>query len=260
MTVQPHARPTARRGPCGRDLETLFRRCSAGDARAREVIIVAFLPYAQHLAHRYRGRGEPVEDLYQAASVGLINAVDRYDHTRGCSFVAFAKPTILGEIRRHFRDRTWRLHVPRSVQDRARLVAGAQENLRAMTGSDPTIEEIARHLGLGLEEVAEARCALNDYRPRSLDATDAADDRQPLALNEILGELDPAYERVETLAGCVQALRGLEPRDCKVLLLRFGGELPQHEIARRIGTSQMQVSRILRKATAAMAAAAPELG
>jgi RNA polymerase sigma-B factor len=259
MTVQPHARTSARRGPCARDLGTLFRRCSAGDARAREVIIVAFLPYAHHLAHRYRGRGEPVEDLYQAASVGLINAVDRYDHTRGCSFVAFAKPTILGEIRRHFRDRTWRLHVPRSVQDRARRVARAQEDLRARTGSDPTIEEIARHLGLELGEVAEARCALNAYRPRSVDATYTAEDRQQLALNEIVGELDPEYERVETFAGCVQALQGLEPRDCKVLLLRFGGELPQHEIARRIGTSQMQVSRILRKATAAIAAAAPEL-
>lgn len=245
--------------PVWRDLGTLFGRCSAGDGCAREVIIVAFLPYAHHLAHRYRGRGEPIEDLYQAASVGLIKALDRYEPDRGCSLVAFAKPTILGEVRRHFRDRTWPMHVPRSVQDRARLVARAQEDLRASSRSDPTIEVMAGHLGLEPGEVAEARCALNSYRPRSLDATYAAEDGQQLALTETVGELDPEYERIETVAGCVQALRGLEPRDCKVLLLRFGGELPQHEIARRIGVSQMHVSRILRKATAGMAAAAPEL-
>jgi RNA polymerase sigma-B factor len=258
MTVQQHASRSARR-PSARDLGTLFERCSAGDARAREEIIVAFLPYAHHLAHRFSGRGEPVEDLYQAASVGLIKAVDRYEPTRGCSFVAFAEPTILGEIRRHFRDRTWPIHVSRSVHDRARRVARAQEDLRATSGSDPTIEVIAKHLGLELAEVAEARRALNAYRPRSLDATSAAEDGQQLALKETVGDLDPEYDRVEAFAGCVQALRGLEPRDCKVLLLRFGGDLPQDEIAKRIGVSRMQVSRILRNATAAMAVAAPEL-
>ena len=258
MTLQRHARRSARR-PSARELATLFEQCAAGDARAREEIIVAFLPYAHHLAYCYKGRGEPVEDLYQAASVGLIKAVDRYEPTRGCSFVAFAKPTILGEIRRHFRDRTWPMHVPRSIQDRARRVARAQVDLRARSGCDPTVEVIARHLGLECGEVAEARHALNAYRPRSLDATSAAEDGQQLALKEIVGDLDPEYERVETSAGCVQALRGLKPRDCKVLQLRFGGKLPQYEIAKRIGVSQVQVSRILRNATAAMAVAASEL-
>jgi RNA polymerase sigma-B factor len=258
MTLQQHASRSARR-PSERDLGTLFELCSEGDSRAREVIIVAYLPYAHNLAHRYRGRGEPVEDLYQAASVGLIKAVDRYEPTRGCSFVAFATPTILGEIRCHFRDKTWTMHVPRPVQDRARRVAGAQRDLRARSGSDPTIEAIAKHLGLELAEVAEAQRALNAYRPRSLDATRAAEDGQQLALEDTVGELDPEYERVETVAGCVQALRGLEPRDCKVLLLRFGGDLPHYEIAKRIGVSQAQVSRILRNATTAMAVAAPEL-
>lgn len=258
MTLQRHARRSARRRSA-RELGTLFEQRSAGDARAREEIIVAFLPYAHHLARPYRGRGEPVDDLYQAASIGLIKAVDRYEPTRGCSFVAFAKPTILGEIRRHFRDRTWPMHIPRSVQDRARRVARAQADLRARSGSDPTIEMIARHLGLELGEVAEAQRALNAYRPRSLDATSAADHGRQLALKENVGDLDPEYERVETSAGCVHALRGLDPRDRKVLLLRFGGDLPQDEIAKRIGVSQMQVSRILRTATAAMAVAAPEL-
>ena len=118
MTLQRHARRSARR-PSARELGSLFYQRSAGDARAREEII------AHHLARRYRGRGEPVDDLYQAAGVGLIKAVDRYEPTRGCSFVAFATPTILGEIRRHVLDRTWPMHVPRSVQDRARRVARA---------------------------------------------------------------------------------------------------------------------------------------
>ena len=201
MTPQGHACTSARRGQSARDLRTLFRRCSAGDVRAREAIIVGFLPYARQLARRYRGRGEPVEDLYQVASVGLIKAVDRYEPERGGSFVAYAAPTILGEIRRHFRDKTWPAHVPRSVQERAGRVARAQEELRATSGPDPTTEVIARHLGLELCEVAEAQGALQAYRPGSLDATCAAEDGERLALSEIVGELDAGYERVETSVG-----------------------------------------------------------
>jgi RNA polymerase sigma-B factor len=258
MTPQRHACTSAPRGRSARDLRTLFSRCSAGDARAREAIIVGFLPYARQLARRYRGRGELVEDLYQVASVGLIKAVDRYEPARGGSFVAYAVPKILGEIRRHFRDNTWPAHVPRSVQERAGRVARAQEELRARSGSDPTTEVIARHLGLELCQVAEAQRALKAYRPGSLDATYAAEDGQWLALSEIVGELDPEYERVETFVGYEHAFQRLHPRERKVLLLRFGGELTQGEIARRIGVSQMHVSRILRNATAALAAA-PEL-
>jgi RNA polymerase sigma-B factor len=258
MTPQRHACTSAPRGRSAHDLRTLFSRCSAGDARAREAIIVGYLPYARQLARRYRGRGELVEDLYQAASVGLIKAVDRYEPARGSSFVAYAAPTILGEIRRHFRDKTWPARVPRSVQERAGRVARAQEELRARSGSDPTPEVIARHLGLELCEVAEAQCALKAYRPGSLDATYAAEDGQRLALSETVGELDPEYERVETSVGYEHALRRLHPRERNVLLLRFGSDLTQGEIARRIGVSQMHVSRILRNATTALAAA-PEL-
>jgi len=258
MTPQRHACTSARRGRSARDLRTLFSRCSAGDARAREAIIVGFLPYARQLARRYRGRGELVEDLYQVASVGLIKAVDRYEPARGGSFVAYAAPTILGEIRRHFRDKTLPAHVPRSVQVRAGRVARAQEELRARSGSDPTTEVIASHLGLELCEVAEAQGALKAYRPGSLDATCAAEDGQRLALSELVGELDAEYERVETSVGYEHALRRLHPRERKVLLLRFGGEFTQAEIARRIGVSQMHVSRILRNATAVLSAA-PEL-
>ncbi|MGZ4330566.1 MAG: sigma-70 family RNA polymerase sigma factor [Solirubrobacteraceae bacterium] len=255
MTLQWHARTSVPRAGSARDLRTLFRRCSAGDARAREAIILRFLPYARRLARRYEGRGEPVEDVYQAASVGLIKAVDRYEPGRGESFVAFARPTILGEIKRHFRDTTWRVHVPRSVQERACQLTRAQDEIRATSGAKASTEVIARHLGLELGEVAEAQGALQANRPGSLDVTDAVEDGQRLTLRETVGEFDSAYERLETSVGWGDALRRLHPRERKVLLLRFGGELTQDEIARRIGVSQMHVSRILRNAAAGLAAA-----
>ena len=258
MTPQWDARTSVPRAGSARDLRTLFRRCSAGDARAREAIILRFLPYARRLARLYEGRGEPREDVYQAASVGLINAVDRYEPERGESFVAFARPTILGEITRHFRDTTWRVHVPRSVQERACQLTRAQDEIRATSGANAPTEVIARHLGLELGEVAEAQGALQANRPGSLDATYAADDGQRLTLRETIGEFDSAYERLETSVGWGEVLRRLQPRERKVLLLRFGGEFTQDEIARRIGVSQMHVSRILRNAAAALAAA-PEL-
>ena len=258
MTQQRHARTSVPRAGSARDLRTLFRRRSAGDNRAREAIILRFLPYARLLARRYEGRGEPGEDVYQAASVGLIKAVDRYEPERGESFVAFARPTILGEIKRHFRDTTWRVHVPRAVQERACQLTRAQDEIRATSGADASTEEIARHLGLELGEVAEAQGALQANRPGSLDTTYANEDGQRLTLRETIGEFDSAYERLETSVGWGDVLRRLHPRERKVLLLRFGGEFTQDEIASRIGVSQMHVSRILRNAAAALAAA-PEL-
>ncbi len=255
MTRQLLARTSAQRGESARDLWTLFRRCSAGDARAREAIIVRFLPYAHNLARLYTGRGEPVEDLFQTASVGLIKAVDRYRPERGDSFIAFAKPTILGEIRNYFRDATWRVHVPRAVQDRACRVASAHEQLLASAGPEPTTKVIATHLGLEPGEVAEAQGALKANHPGSLDVTNTTEDGQRLPLSEIVGEVDPEYERVDTSLRWGRALRRVTARDRNIFLMRFGGELTQSEIAGRIGVSQMQVSRILRKSTATVAAA-----
>jgi RNA polymerase sigma-B factor len=219
------------------------------------VIIVRFLPYAHRLARSYTGRGEPTEDLHQTASVGLIKAVDRYKPERGDSFVAFATPTILGELRRHFRDATWRVHAPRSIQDRARQVASAQEELLASSAAEPTTSMIAEHLGLEPGEVAEAQGALKANRPGSLDETNPTQDGQRLALSEIVGEADPGYERVDTSLWWARALPSLTARNRNVLLMRFGGELTQSEIASRIGVSQMQVSRIIRKSTTTVAAA-----
>jgi RNA polymerase sigma-B factor len=255
MRLQPHARTPTQQDPSACDLQMLFRRCSAGDTLAREAIIVRFLPYAHCLARRYQGRGEPVDDLHQVASVGLIKAVDRYEPDRGGSFIAFANPTILGELRRYFRDTTWRVHVPRSIQDRARRVAHAHQQLQAKPGPEPTTKVIAQQLGLKPGDVAEAQGALQSRWPGSLSAANRTDDGQRLALSETVGERDPGYESVETCSGWASALSRLEARECRVLLMCSVGELSQSETARRIGVSQMHVSRIVRHATTALAAA-----
>ena len=254
MTRQPDARTSIRQQPSTRALQTLFERCSAGDRRAREEIIVGFLPYAHRLARHYRGRGEPLEDLCQSASVGLIKAVDRYDPKRSDTFIAFADPTIRGEIRRHFRDTTWRVHVPRSIQDHARRVADARERLRE-SGREPTTSAVAHHLGLSQDTVAKADAALGAHWAQSLDATPTTQDCERLSPRETIGEPDPNFERIETGLGWMQALRRLPTRDREVLVMRLGGGFTQSEIAGRIGVSQMHISRILRTATAVVAAA-----
>ena len=252
MTPYRHAHAVAPRDWPACDLTTLFTRCAAGDARARETIILRFLPLARRLALLYEGRGEPIEDLCQAASVGLIRAVDRYSPDRGDAFAAYARPMILGAIRRHFRDTTWRLHVPRPMRERAGRVLRADRALRPTSGSSATPDAIASYLGIAREEVAEARRALEAYFPRSLDATHASGDGDQLELREVIGGPDPGYEHVEVSVGVGRALRGLGPRDQKALLLRLACEQTQDEIAGRIGVSQMHVSRSLRNAGAAL--------
>jgi len=234
------------------DLRTLFSRCSAGDARARETIIVRYLPLARSLARVYEGRGEPMEDLCQAASVGLIKAVDRYSFDQGDSFAAYARPLILGALRNHFRDTTWRVHVPRPIRDRAVQVLRVERELQSSSGSRIEPETVAEHLGVACAEVSEARRALEAGRPRSLDAPYMASDGDPIALRDVIRNDESGYERVEVSVGIGRAVGKLGPRDGKVLLLRLAFELTQDEIAARIGVSQMHVSRILRNAGAAL--------
>jgi RNA polymerase sigma-B factor len=236
-----------------RDIRGLFECCLAGDAQARETIIVAFLPYACRLARRFEGQGEPAEDLCQAASVGLIKAVDRFEPARGVPFFGYAKLLILGELRRHFRDTTWRVHAPRGTKERAARVARAETELRARSGS-PGTTLIARHAGLDPDEVSEARGALRANRAASLDAQPAADGAR-LPVRETVGHVDPEYERVEASAGFWGAAQTLTPRDRTVLLLRVACEMTQDEIASRIGVSQMHVSRILRHCLGVVAGA-----
>ena len=238
--------------PC--DLGQLLRRSTAGDAHARETIIVRFLPLARRLARRYEGRGEPLEDLYQTAAVGLIMAVDRYSPDHGETFAAYARPMILGAIRHHFRDRTWPVHVPRSMKDRAVRVVRAENELTAAGRSLAKPEVVAAHLGIEVAEVAEARRALEAYRPTSLDTPYVASDGDRIDRREAIGADDSDYERVELSVGLERALRRLRPRDGKILVLRLAFELTQDEIAGRTGISQMHVSRILRNARAVLTA------
>jgi RNA polymerase sigma-B factor len=253
MTPMRQPRASTHRDRRMRKLVTLLDRSSAGDPRARESVIVELLPYARYLARRFAGRGEPLEDLYQAACVGLIKAVDRYDPERGGSFVAYAELRILGEIRHHFRA-TQRLHMPRSLRDRARLVAGAREDLRAKLGAEPTREMVAAHLGLEADQVREAEAAARADHLQPLDAAGHPLDADALTLSERVGQPDDEYDRVEAALWCRDALVRLRPHERDVVALRFGGNLTQGDIARRIGVSQMQVSRILRAALAAMTA------
>jgi RNA polymerase sigma-B factor len=240
-----------------RDLSTLFRCCSAGDSRARRSSSGSC--HTRQLARRYERRGEIAEDLYQAASEGLIKAVDRYQPERGVSFMSYAEPMILGEIRRHFRDRTWRVHVPRSMEERAVRLARASAELSASRGADETMV-IATHLGIEPGEIDDARLVLEAYRPRSLDAEYEREDGQRQTLGESVGEWDRGYEQVEDLVEFRRMLEKLGPRDREVLLLRVHFELTQAEIARRIGVSQMQASRILRKSIRTTTAPTPAPG
>ena len=240
------------RRPC--DVGQLLHRSTAGDAHARETIIVRFLPLARRLARLYEGRGEPLEDLYQTAAVGLIMAVDRYSPDHGATFVAYARSVILGAIRHHFRDGTWPVHVPRSMKDRAARVVRAESELTAASGSLAKPEAVAAHLGIGVAEVAEARGALQAYRPTSLDTPYVASDGGHIDRREAIGADDSGYDRVELSVGVERAVRRLKPRDRKILLLRLAFELSQDEIAGHTGISQMHVSRILRNARAVLAA------
>lgn len=251
--MTPHWHACAANEWPARDLRGLFTRCSAGDRCARETIIVRFLPLARRLARLYEGRGEPIEDLCQAASVGLIRAVDRYSMDRGDAFPAYARPMILGELRRHFRDTTWRLHVPRPMRERASRVVRAQRELSSASASPARSEAIADYLGIKPSEVAEARLALDAYRPASLDCTYPTPDGGEASLRDTIGTREPGFEQAEVFVGLRRALLTLTPRDQKVLLLRLDRELTQDEIARRVGVSQMHVSRILRTCAATLA-------
>jgi len=256
MKPHRHASPGARGHWRTEELGALFRRCSAGDPQARDTIILRFLPLARRIAHQYRGRGEPTDDLVQVASVGLIRAVDGYSPVRGDAFAAYARPVMVGEIRRHFRDATWRVHVPRTLRDRANRVARAEKAVRPAGGAEVSIAAIARYLDLQPSEVTEAQAAWAAYWPDSLDAARRTSDVvHPTRRDDVLGADDPGYERAEVFVGIGRALRALRPRDQFALLLRLYCDLTQQEIAARIGVSQMQVSRILRRGNAAMAEA-----
>jgi RNA polymerase sigma-B factor len=217
------------------------------DVRARDALVETYAPLARNLARRYRRSSEPLEDLEQIAYLGLVKALERFDFERGTSFQSFAVPTILGEMRRYFRDCGWSVHVPRGAQERALKVRDAQRRLTHEYGQEPTVARIAEYLEFDLEDVVDALYALRSYDASSLDAEIAGGDGDSETYIERLGAEDANFELVELSHAAAAALRELPERDRQVLKLRFVDELTQTEIATRIGVSQMQVSRMLRR-------------
>jgi RNA polymerase sigma-B factor len=209
----------------------------------REAQILALAPLVRSLARRYSGRGEPLDDLIQAGMIGLINAVDRFDPSRG-DLVRFATPTILGEIRRHFRDRSWGIHVPRRLQEAQALVSRAVDELTGRLGRSPTVEEIAAATEMLPEEVLDAMAARTAYRPASLSAPARPDGAEPIEV----GGPDPGFEQAEARASLQNGLGRLPARERVILHLRFEEGLTQSEIGRELGLSQMHVSRLIQQA------------
>lgn len=233
------------------DTAELFERWQdRGDERARELLVERFMPVARKLAWRYRGAREPLEDLVQVASVGLLNAIDRFDATRGTSFTSFAVPTMIGEIKRYFRDLGWSVHVPRSSQELALKVENAQRKLMPTIGRSPTVHELAQYLELSIEDVLDALEASAAHHSTSLDAPREDGGEELGTLADSLGADDERFELIEFGATLAPAARQLSQRERRVLALRFLEDRTQSEIAEQIGVSQMQVSRILRQSVA----------
>ncbi len=228
-----------------------------GDANAREALVRRFLPLANKLAYRYRGPHEPIEDLKQVASLGLVKAIDRFDTTRGITFQSFAVPTILGELKRYFRDCGWVVHVPRRVQELSLKVEQAQRELTARSGRAATFTEIAQFLEVDTEDVLEALDASHAHKPLSFESPTEGDEDSS-RLGDSLGQVDTRFELVELGATIARAAEQLTDREKRVLALRFIEDRTQTEIAKDIGVSQMQVSRILRSSLDRLAAASSE--
>jgi len=227
----------------------LFRRWQDnGDHRAREQLVERFLPLARKLARRYSGAHEPFDDLLQVASLGLVKAIDRFDTSRGTAFSSFAVPTILGELKRYFRDLGWSVHVPRGAQELALKVEEARQRMSSRTGRPPSVPELAEYLELSIEEVLEALETAGAHHTASLDAPRDDGEDESGTLADAFGEVDERFDLVEDKVTIASAARHLGPRERRVLLLRFVEDLTQSQIAAAIGVSQMQVSRILRRA------------
>jgi RNA polymerase sigma-B factor len=223
-----------------------MRRVQTGDARARDELIERYMPLARSLALRYRRASEPLDDLIQVASVGLVKAVDRWDPERGLAFSSYAVPTILGELRRYFRDSTWHVRPARDLQELCLAVEDAREKLWGELGRQPTIADLAERLGRQAEEIVEALQASEGRSVRSLDAPVHDEENDSASTGDLLGSEDAGFKQVE--AGVtVERLTGiLDERAREILRLRFKEDLLQSEIAERVGCSQMHVSRIIR--------------
>lgn len=230
--------------------EQLFRRyTTTRDPRIRDKLVLMHQNLVRFLAGKFANRGEALEDLVQVGVIGLINAIDRFDPDRGTKFSTYATPTIVGEIRRHFRDKAWSLKVPRRLQELNLAANKAAERLGQKLGRPPTIQDIAREVGASEEETLEAIELGNAYDTVSLDSKLAHEgESAPLTLAEFIGELDGSLQNIETYGDLKQAIDCLEPREKAIIYYRFFKDMSQTEVAKRLNISQMHVSRLQQKA------------
>jgi RNA polymerase sigma-B factor len=230
------------------DRRLLNRYHRHGDASSREELVERFLPLARQLARRYQRANEPIDDLVQVASLGLVKAIDRYDLERASAFSSYAVPTILGELKRYFRDSGWAVHVPRGMQERVMSLNQAISKLSLQMGRSPTASEVAAETGETPEAVLEAMEAAIAYDAVSLDTPRSGDQEEGDTYADTMGVIDERFELVEYTSAIGPTMRALPERDRLVLKLRFEDDLTQLEIAERIGVSQMHVSRLIRRA------------
>jgi RNA polymerase sigma-B factor len=223
---------------------------SAGEqGQARDDLVRLHLPLVEHLTRRFLNRGEQYDDLLQVGTIGLIKAIDRFDSDRGVEFSTYATPTIVGEIKRHFRDKSWAIRVPRRLQELRAAISGVTAELTQDLGRSPTVAEIARKIGVTDEEVIEGLESGNAYTTLSLDAGDSGEEGT-LSMLDTIGEDDEALEHVENRESLKPLLEQLDPREKHILTLRFFRGMTQSQIATEIGVSQMHVSRLLNKTLA----------
>jgi RNA polymerase sigma-B factor len=242
------------------DRRLLVRVHHHGDQAAREELVGRFLPLARQLARRYQHGGEQLDDLIQVASLGLLKAIDRFDPARETAFSSFAVPTILGELKRHFRDKGWAVRVPRDLQELSVRVDRVTDELSRELGRAPSVAEIAERTSTSAEQVLEAREASAAYRAVSLDRSRDDEEDGDSPVSALVGIEDPGFGVAEDSATVERLMRVLSEREREVLRLRFEEDLTQSEIGMRVGVSQMHVSRLIRHAVAQLREAATEEG
>ena len=232
------------------DAESLFLRYARHrDPQMSDRLVVMHQNLVRYLAGKFVNRGEPLEDLIQVGSIGLINAIDRFDSERGTKFSTYATPTIVGEIRRYFRDKAWSLKVPRRLQELNQTASKAQEYLSSRLGRPPTIQEVAQRIGATEEETLEAIELGNAYDTVSLDSKMMHDsDSSPLSLAEFVGAEDESLLNLEAYGDLDHALASLDPRERAIIIHRFFKDMSQAEVARQLNISQMHVSRLQNRA------------
>jgi RNA polymerase sigma-B factor len=226
----------------------LVRKCKSDGPRGKELLVEAYAPLVGQLARRYSGRGEPMEDLLQVGMVGLLKAIDRFDPDRGVAFSTYAFPCVLGEIKRHFRDRVWAVCVPRPLKELGARIPIETERLKGLLGRAPTITELAEALESDEEAVLEAIGAWEAYSTLSFNTPSYQEEDTSADLLDRLGKDEDGYERAEEWASMRAGIAELDKRERQIVFLYFNRGLTQSEIATRLGYSQMHISRLLRAA------------